>query len=420
VDGSEGLAALKKDVTDAEAAAGKTHLVYLMHDFYSPINKTIGDFLAWLEPRAAHGTVVKTVGEVMPEATGNQPPVADAGPAQTVPVEAAVQLDGSGSTDPNGDPLTYKWSQTGGTPVTLSSDTAVKPTFTAPGSAAVLTFELVVDDGKVSSSPSSVTINVTEAEAAAATLSFDRANSRVEENVGTVDLTVVRSGNVDIPVAVDYAATGGTATSGADFTLDPGRLRFAAGETTKTFSLAVTNDRKPERAENILVSLSSASAGALIRTPDTMRIVIAPSDQRPDAWISKVKHAGYVGDGVYNRTGRKQTRIANAKRTQVRTFFVRVYNDGNTANAFTVKGTAPHAGSRVTYLAGSKNITRAMRSQAGWKIRLRPGTFRLVTVRVKVLRGAAIGSRKPVKVQATWTGDGTRIDTARAVVKVVR
>ena len=66
---------------------------------------------------------------------GSLPPVADAGPAQTVQVNSAVQLDGSGSSDPDGDTLSYQWSQTGGTAVTLSSATAVKPTFTAPASA---------------------------------------------------------------------------------------------------------------------------------------------------------------------------------------------------------------------------------------------------------------------------------------------
>jgi hypothetical protein len=71
-----------------------------------------------------------------------------------------VQLDGSGSSDPNGDPLTYQWTQTGGTPITLSSSTAVNPTFTAPASPSTLTFQVVANDGQASSSPATVTITV--------------------------------------------------------------------------------------------------------------------------------------------------------------------------------------------------------------------------------------------------------------------
>ncbi len=123
LDGSEGLEALKKDVTDAEAAPGSTHLVYVLHDFYSPIDSEVRDFLAWLKPRAAIGTVVKTVGDV----TAGEPAAGRGrGPDQTVPTGSTVHLDGSGSSDPNGDPLTYQWSQTGGPSVILASDTAVQ------------------------------------------------------------------------------------------------------------------------------------------------------------------------------------------------------------------------------------------------------------------------------------------------------
>ena len=47
-----------------------------------------------------------------------------------------------------------------GTPVTLSSSTASRPTFTAPSSGGTLNFRLVVNDGEVNSSPSTVAITV--------------------------------------------------------------------------------------------------------------------------------------------------------------------------------------------------------------------------------------------------------------------
>jgi hypothetical protein len=77
-----------------------------------------------------------------------------------------VTLDGSLSSDPNLDPLTYTWAQTGGTPVTLSGYNAVMPTFTAPAvsypnpGSVTLTFNLTVDDGEFSDTkPVSVTVS---------------------------------------------------------------------------------------------------------------------------------------------------------------------------------------------------------------------------------------------------------------------
>jgi len=85
----------------------------------------------------------------------NHTPVANAGPNQTVGAGSLVTLDGSASFDPDGDVLTYQWSQTGGPTVTLSNSTAVKPTFTAPpvsSGSTTLTFQLTVSDGALTSS----------------------------------------------------------------------------------------------------------------------------------------------------------------------------------------------------------------------------------------------------------------------------
>jgi YVTN family beta-propeller protein len=90
-------------------------------------------------------------------------PTANAGQDQIAKSENTVQLDGSGSSDPSGGTLIYKWTQTSGPEVTLSDTTAEKPTFTAPNTNTEedLIFELVVTNEKgVVSEPDSVTITV--------------------------------------------------------------------------------------------------------------------------------------------------------------------------------------------------------------------------------------------------------------------
>jgi len=90
----------------------------------------------------------------------NQPPAADAGPDQTAPPGALVQLDGSGSSDPDGDALTFAWSLASapqGSAVVLSDPTAVNPTFAidVPGTYVV---NLTVNDGSADSAPDTVVI----------------------------------------------------------------------------------------------------------------------------------------------------------------------------------------------------------------------------------------------------------------------
>jgi len=90
---------------------------------------------------------------------GNHGPLADAGVDQTVATSSTVTLTGAGSSDQDGNTLTYQWTQIEGPKVTLSSSTAASPTFTAPGSATTLQFIVVVSDGTASHADT-VTINV--------------------------------------------------------------------------------------------------------------------------------------------------------------------------------------------------------------------------------------------------------------------
>ncbi|MHC4069371.1 MAG: FG-GAP repeat protein [Planctomycetota bacterium] len=94
----------------------------------------------------------------------NAPPIADAGPDQTLYVTdyntpAEVTLDGSGSYDPDDDELTYTWfmndSNDPNGPVIA---TAVSPTISLP--IGQHTIELIVNDGEYDSEPDQVVITV--------------------------------------------------------------------------------------------------------------------------------------------------------------------------------------------------------------------------------------------------------------------
>jgi CSLREA domain-containing protein len=91
----------------------------------------------------------------------NQPPVANAGPNQTVFAGALVILNGTGSFDPdNGpSPLTFHWTQTAGPTVVLTGANTATPSFT-PTLTGTYVFSLVVNDGAADSAPASVTITV--------------------------------------------------------------------------------------------------------------------------------------------------------------------------------------------------------------------------------------------------------------------
>lgn len=95
------------------------------------------------------------------QAPANTPPMAHAGPDQTVTFGELVQLDGSGSTDADGDALDFNWgfsSLPSSSVASLSDPEAAKPSFEVdvPGN---YVLRLVVNDKDTESVPDTVTIN---------------------------------------------------------------------------------------------------------------------------------------------------------------------------------------------------------------------------------------------------------------------
>ena len=84
---------------------------------------------------------------VIPIEPPNTPPVAEAGTNQTVDTGSVVTLDGSASFDPDGDPITYEWTQIDGEVVVLNGADTAHPSFTAVNGRYVFRLKVTDPDG---------------------------------------------------------------------------------------------------------------------------------------------------------------------------------------------------------------------------------------------------------------------------------
>ena len=92
-----------------------------------------------------------------PAYAAGEAPTAEAGLGLIAYIGDTVVLDGSGSVDPEGDPLTFVWTQVGGPPVELERPTSDQPRF-AVTAGGTLRFSLVVQDDTSASPADTVAV----------------------------------------------------------------------------------------------------------------------------------------------------------------------------------------------------------------------------------------------------------------------
>jgi Calx-beta domain/Domain of unknown function (DUF4214) len=118
---------------------------------------------------------------------------------------------------------------------------------------------------------------------AATTVQFSRSSFEVAEGVGSITVTVTRTGVLTGTVTVDYnvgADDDGadTASQQKDFTFASGTLTFAPGDTSKSFQVLITENSfvQPEREAKIL--LSNVTGGAALGNPSRASLEIDDDD----------------------------------------------------------------------------------------------------------------------------------------------
>jgi hypothetical protein len=190
----------------------------------------------------------------------NNPPIANAGPDQTTDGGVQVALDGSNSSDPDDNIDSYFWTQTAGTPVTLSDPAAVQPTFTAPDvgvGGESLTFQLTVTDSFGLTAVDTCIVNVTAGNTP------PLADAGVDQTVDEgSNVTLNGSGSIDpdgVISSYQWTQTGGPAVSLSNaFAVQPTFTApvVGSGEDSLTFNLTVTDDGGLQSSDTCIVNIS--------------------------------------------------------------------------------------------------------------------------------------------------------------------
>jgi hypothetical protein len=109
-------------------------------------------------------------------------------------------------------------------------------------------------------------------------LRFSTANVNRSETAAIATITVTRTGGTASGVTVDYVVSDGTAQAPADYTSTAGTLTFAAGQTSRTFTVTIVDDALDEPNETVNLTLSNPAGGATLGSPAAATLTLTDND----------------------------------------------------------------------------------------------------------------------------------------------
>jgi hypothetical protein len=221
--------------------------------------------------------------------TNNLPPIASAGSDLAVP-PSKITLDASTSFDPNGQPLTFAWAQTGGSPAwTLDNPNIAKPSFLGT-TAGNYTFQVTVSDA-LSSSIATVHITIINVPPGA-----DAGSNQTAQPLATVYLEALGSSDANgdaltftwkgIGAASPISLTSLTGLPGVVFFQAPTPSASLPSNNILPFQVTVSDGTNSSTSE-VLVRLNGTSTLAPTADAGPDRVVYVGSTVKLDGSLSR-------------------------------------------------------------------------------------------------------------------------------------
>ncbi len=132
------------------------------------------------------------------------------------------------------------------------------------------------------------------------TVQFGAASASVDENGGSVTLTLTRTNGADGAISVSVASGGGSAAAGADYTALSQTVNWSDGDSApKNVVLTINDDSSDEPNETVILSLANATGGATLGAPASATVTILDNDLPPPGPATQsVSTRGSYGGGA--------------------------------------------------------------------------------------------------------------------------
>ncbi|GFQ77611.1 adhesion G-protein coupled receptor V1 [Trichonephila clavata] len=158
-------------------------------------------------------------------------------------------------------------------------------------------------------------VTITDDDSTPGVLEFDKPSYTVIENVGTIEIGVVRKEGSDGRIRAKYDTKPKTAQPQQDFSPVSGDVIFEPGETRKTIRIPIRNDNVKEKSESFEVQLHDPSAGPEVfnfrglGVRDSVLVTITDDDSTPGVlefekpFYKVIENEGHVELEVVRKEG---------------------------------------------------------------------------------------------------------------------